>query len=577
MKRDGTGDAYVTSHGLPSFNFCRVSDSGADNTVVSQSLHMQNGVWSCDTTSATNEVMALRHLPNCVLQRFQAKGSPGSTVVHTVVPPIGSVAERFEHILLNIQGLRVPCLMVETRTAHGHAAYGCAYINAGVEFDGAERVGAEVRNRCRVAADGVLDILHCVIHGPDSVNQLTRDILTKAVQLGGTASKIRSVHTMRWSSLWKAQARVVARDVANPDVKALNRALEQSIYRILCTERDEVVLSSRINPSHAPDADAEFLIASMLPLKSKMPTRTLSRFVWDAHTPLRLLTRFVVDVWAVFRSSLDAVWLRGIMGDVQSVVDEIVTRIQVAGLDIQSASYVIDGVGPTAGRDGAPLEDDAYNTILVKHALEAGIQASYETRVYPREEWIRVDKLLAMPVNDDYEIIPSSATGTAPVEPEHTLLLHPYYYRQTLGIQVDVFEANMADLVEMSSSSDYVLAVSGLALEVTASAYIVTSAERSQALEALAARYYAHATPMLEDWGSLGDDVPIKDVAAFFAAFVYGFARTRITGQVSPTGIHIETAALTTPRHASLPYAWKAILRSASSVTSPVQTLLNAL
>jgi hypothetical protein len=577
MRRDGAGAADVRSHGLPSFDFGDVVVSGADAALLGQSLHMQNGAWACETASATNELMALRHMPNCVLQRFQAKAG-AAAVIHTVTPPVGAVADRFEHILLNIQGVRVHCLVVEARTVQGRAAYACAYLTAGVQFEGAERVSGAVRNRCLVGADGVLDILHCVVHGEtDVVNQLTKEVLTKAVQLSGTAAKIRTLHTMRWNALWKAQARIVARDGADPDVASLNRALEQCIFRIISTVPDEVVLVASSAPGQAPDGEAEFLVAAMLPLHRNMPTRALTGFTWDAHTPLRYLTRYVVDVWAAFRAGLNSVWLRGIMAKVQAVLDEIVTRVQVAGLDVAAATYTIDGVGPTAGRDGAPLEDDAYNTILVKHAIEAGTQASYEVRVLPRDEWARVDRLLSMPVDDDYNLIPTSATGVAPTEPEHALLLHPFYYRQTLGVEVDVLEANGATVAELAASNDYVLNVSGLAVEVTNTAYVVPSADRSVALDALAVRYYALMAPMLDDWGALGDGVPVKDVAAFFAAFVYGFARTRLTGQVSPTSIHTETAALSTPRHASLPRAWKAIMRCSASVTAPMQTLLNTL
>jgi hypothetical protein len=575
MSREGVGAADVRVFGLPSFDFGDVRVFGGDSTLLGQSMHLQNGLWQCETMSATNELLSLRHMPNGVLQRFQAKAG-AATVVHTVAPPIGAVADRFDHVLLNIQGLRVPCLVVEARTAQGRAAYACAYLNAGVEFDGAERRDGVVRNRCQVGTDGVLDILHCVIHGEsDVVNQLTKDVLTKAVQLSGTAAKMRTLHTMRWNALWKAQARVVPRDTTDQDVAALNRALEQSVFRILCAVPDEIVLGE--SGADVLEGDAELLVAALLPLHAEMPTRALSRFTWDAYTPLSVLTRFIVDVWAAFRATLDAVWLRGIIGKLQAALDEVVTRVQVAGLDVETSTYTIDGVGPTTGRDGAPLEDDAYNTILVKHAIEAGTQASYETHVYPRDEWVRVDRLLAMPVNDAREIIPVTDTGTAAVEPEHALLLHPFYYRQTLGIEVDVLTANMPEVVVLATSMDYVLRVSGLAVEATAAAYMVTSAERRVALDALAARYYVLAEPMLADWGALGDGVPTGDVAAFFAAFVYGFARTRLTGQVSPTSIHIETAALTTPRHATLPYAWRAILRSSASVTSPLQTLLNTL
>jgi type III secretory pathway lipoprotein EscJ len=40
---------------------------------------------------------------------------------------------------------------------------------------------------------------------------------------------------------------------------------------------------------------------------------------------------------------------------------------------------------------------------------------------------------------------------------------------------------------------------------------------------------------------------------------VFGFARTRITGQVSIDGIHTERAAVVLSRSASMPRSWKAI------------------
>jgi hypothetical protein len=82
----------------------------------------------------------------------------------------------------------------------------------------------------------------------------------------------------------------------------------------------------------------------------------------------------------------------------------------------------------------------------------------------------------------------------------------------------------------MSSSSDYVLRLSDgvgewqLGLPSTGVRVLNDHT-----------RYYAHAAPIPENWETL----PIKDVAAFFAAFVYGFARTHTSPGVA-TGIHIE-------------------------------------
>jgi hypothetical protein len=92
---------------------------------------------------------------------------------------------------------------------------------------------------------------------------------------------------------------------------------------------------------------------------------------------------------------------------------------------------------------GQPLEDDAYTTILVKNALEMAIQASYELRMFPRQEWKNLNDSLEMPISGAL-IQATSATGTAAINPEHIINLHPYYYRQTLGTTVNVLTANKA-------------------------------------------------------------------------------------------------------------------------------------
>jgi hypothetical protein len=48
---------------------------------------------------------------------------------------------------------------------------------------------------------------------------------------------------------------------------------------------------------------------------------------------------------------------------------------------------------------------------------------------------------LEMPISGAL-IQATSATGTAAINPEHIINLHPYYYRQTLGTTVNVLTAN---------------------------------------------------------------------------------------------------------------------------------------
>jgi hypothetical protein len=96
-------------------------------------------------------------------------------------------------------------VLVVERTARGRAAYACAYLNAGVEFDGAERRDGVVRNRCQVGTD--VDILHCVIHGEsDVVNQLT-DGADQGRPALGHRGQMRTLHDAVERALEGAGAR----------------------------------------------------------------------------------------------------------------------------------------------------------------------------------------------------------------------------------------------------------------------------------------------------------------------------------------------------------------------------------
>jgi hypothetical protein len=81
-------------------------------------------------------------------------------------------------------------------------------------------------------------------------------------------------------------------------------------------------------------------------------------------------------------------------------------------------------VGHTVGRLGQPLEDDAYTTILVKNALEMAIQASYELRMFPRQEWKNLNDSLEMPISGAL-IQATSAPVQQPSTP-NIINLHPY-------------------------------------------------------------------------------------------------------------------------------------------------------
>jgi hypothetical protein len=130
------------------------------------------------------------------------------------------------------------------------------------------------------------------------------------------------------------------------------------------------------------EGDAELLVAALLPARGSADARSLASH--GMRTPERADSRFIVDVGA-FRSdpggrgvAAGACWQK-----LQAAHRQVVTRVQVAGLDV---GHPHTRSTASARRRGATVFRlrTAANTILVKHAIEAGTRRRLGTRVPTR-------------------------------------------------------------------------------------------------------------------------------------------------------------------------------------------------
>lgn len=581
MHPDALGRSTSTYRSRPTFDFATVVPEAATSPILSQSVHIQTGTWSCMELDTTIAVTPLRQAPNCALQRVSVASGTGREMVHRVHPPAGAFVDRYEHILLDVEGQKAPCLVIDAKTTYGRIAYVGVYLTRDAVFEGAsDEDGTAICNKFALGASAQVEVLHCVVHGdytgtflsPDTpqASLQAKDIARQVFALcAGDATQLRVANTQRWAALWRAQLEIIPNDAANPDVKKVNEALQMCMYRVLSSSPDSTVIGVDVVPDIRPGV--EFQTAAMLPMHAALMLDTFKTLKVTPKLSMSALALYVVNAWATFRATLDRVWLSDVMPFVTQATNEITTRVQISGLD---EAGEVSGVGKTRGREGQPLEDDAYTTILVKNALEMAIQASYELRVFPRQEWKALNDELKMPVSGA-TIEATSATGTAATEPEHVVNLHPYFYRQTLGAAVNVLSTNKPLADAAVASSDVILRAAGIAVLTAYLPFVPDAAVRAGDLDALETVFVAMCSSYASEWNFLGEDQDIATISSILACMTYGFARARVTGQVSVDGIHTEKAGLNLSRSASMPRAWKAIKIKSSKLLAPENLTVN--
>jgi phage tail protein X len=456
------------------------------------------------------------------------------------------------------------------------------YMTTDVTFNGASTLddGTGILNTFTLGATGYVEVLHCVLHGdytgtflsPDTpqVSLQAKEVAQQAFALcGGNASQLRSVNTLRWSALWRAQLEVLPNISSDVEIQKLNRVILICMYRLFASTVDATHIGNNVTRSIKPGV--EFLTSSFVTLKAAMLLDTYKNFTVSPVVRTSALALYVINAWGVFRSTLDRVWLGDVMTLITKAVDEITSRIQISGMDQVEE---VSGVGHTVGRLGQPLEDDAYTTILVKNALEMAIQASYELRMFPRQEWKNLNDSLEMPISGAL-IQATSATGTAAINPEHIINLHPYYYRQTLGTTVNVLTANKGLADSAVGNADPVLKSAGIAVLTSYLPFVTNTSDRANEMDVLKTRLYELRDLPASEWSFLGDDQTLATISAIVTCIVFGFARTRITGQVSIDGIHTERAAVVLSRSASMPRSWKAIRIKSATLLAPENLTVN--
>jgi hypothetical protein len=100
-----------------------------------------------------------------------------------------------------------------------------------------------------------------------------------------------------------------------------------------------------------------------------------------------------------FRSTLDRVWLGDIMPIITKSMDESTSRIQNVRYGYRRK---VSESGPTVGRLGQPLEDDAYTTILVKECVGDVHSGVLRIENVSRTRMEEAERALQMPVSEPH-------------------------------------------------------------------------------------------------------------------------------------------------------------------------------
>ena len=575
--------------GKPHFNFCSWQPAAGPVVLQSQSLHLGNGVFSATYTVPAGTIavdtFALRQFSTCALQALTL---PAGAYVHAPGVPTSLIVDGGDMTYVSSTSMAVPCLRLRGYS-RGDPSCRMAYIGAyltatGVTWNGLDLAPAGPQNNFTVAGAGTLNVLHCVATGPDADVAVTRAATAALISSGNSPVALRTGHTLRWASLWRAGVVVTPRTTPSPDVDVVNYALMAAQYRLLSLRRDVGRTSLASGGSSWVTGDST--VPALLPVVPDFAKAVAldalcqalrSSAVNDPGAPLlQKLAQAVLDVWNVFRVTVDRGWTRVAAAAVYSAANVMVQRVEEAGLpsaDPVTLAVPLTGVGTVTTALGYVVQGHGLTTALVRLALAAAAQIAYDLRDVAQAEWIDAYNQLLVPLSGSTPWYSAGAATSA--RNDQVLECHPYVFAPPSPAVVPSAFLTAGASIAGSADADV-----DPALRLGSYAVLARAAPLASNTNAAIAAAYALLTAEIDAmsplWLSMAQD-PIADAAstgAFLSAVAFGFAGLAVQGVVDTDGTHVQRFGLASEAIALLPLDWAGITVTSISYASSSPTVL---
>lgn len=575
--------------GQPHFNFCSWVPAVGPVVLQSQSLHLGNGVFSATYTVPAGTIavdtFALRQFSTCALQALTL---PAGAYSHAPGVPTGLIVDGGDMTYVSSSSMAVPCLRLRGYSRSDptcRMAYIGAYLTAtGVTWNGLDLAPAGPQNNFAVTGSGALNVLHCVATGPDADAAVTRAAVAALISSGNSAVALRTGHTLRWASLWRAGVVVTPRTTPAPDVDLVNHALMAAQYRLLSLRRD--VGRTSLASGGRSWVTGDSTVPALLPVVpdfakavalDALQQALCSTAVNDPAAPLLAkLAQAVIDVWNVFRVTVDRGWTRVAAASVYSAANLLVQRVEEAGLpsaDPTTLAVPLTGVGTVTTSLGYVVQQHGLTTALVRLALAAAAQIAYDLRDVAQAEWVDAYNQLQVPLSGSTPWY-SAGSATAPRN-DQVLECHPYVFAPpTPAVVPSAFLLAGGQLVARTDADvDPTLRLGSYAVMASAASL---AADTNAAIATAYAMLTAEIDAMSPLWLSMAQD-PIADAestGAFLSAVAFGFAGLAVQGVVDTDGTHVQRFALASEAMALLPLDWAGITVTSISYASSSPTVL---
>lgn len=580
--QDVMATASTTFEGEPMINFCRwLRAEGGPAALQTQALHLRNGVftetYNLPAGIATLETFALRQHSSCA---FQTLNLPGGEYTHAPAIPPNIIIDGGDHTYVSSKNVAVPCLRLNGYMRcdpHRRVSYLGAYVLAdGIEWKGLDRLPEGAVNRFDVATSGVINVLHCIAVGVDCDAAVTRIAVAALTAANNNGASLRSAHTLRWASMWRAGITVAPRTPGDLQVAELNVAIKAALYRLISCRRDSGrVALAQSGTSWIKGANS---VPALLPTLPDCAKALAMDVIKDANASvaandpaaprLDILTYAVLDVWNVFRTTLDRAWTRLAAPHVYTAANVILQRVEAAGLpsiNPVTLTVPLTSAGIVSTALGNVVQDHGLTTHLVRQALSAATQIAYDLRDIPPTDWLTAYNQLVVP--RDGATVRYSAADATNLRPDQTLMHHPYVFASPSPAVAPsaVLLAGLPAAQTAKTDLDPTLRLGASAVIATISPLVTGSINTtiSEADQVVS----NEITLMGPLWRGMGA-TPITDIeatSAFLCAIAFGFARARVYGVVDRDGVHVQRSRLETEPIALLPFAWAGITLTQTS------------
>jgi hypothetical protein len=588
---DAMAAAAVTLDGEPVFNHCSWKPATGVPALETQSLHLGVGVFTETFTvpggTATVETFALRQHANCAFQTLQLP--TGDYAQAPAIPP-NLIVDGGDHTYVHSRGVAIPCLRLRGYSRSDpcrRMAYLGAYLRAdGVTWNGLDMTPElPAENKLTVVGPGVIHVLHCVAVGQDADAAVTRTAVAALTGANNNGAALRSGHTLRWASMWRASVVVTPKVPGDADVVKFNVALKAAQYRLLSTRRDAGrVTLAQAGKSWIKGDSAVAALLTVLPDCAKalaldaVVDATASAKALDPAAPrLDVLAGAILDVWNAFRVTLDRAWLRVASKEVYNAANVLLQRVEAAGLasiNPTTLAVPLTSAGTVTSAFGAIVQDHGLTTHVVRQALSAATQIAFDLRDIPPADWLTAYNQLVVP-RDGNTIRYSAASGTDPAgHNDQALVCHPYVFATPVSsVSPSAMLLAGKTTAELAvSDTDPTLRLGAIAVLATA-APLVTGLTNT----AIAAAYAAivnDVDSMSPLWRAMGrtPDADVQATSAFFSSVSYGFVRLRVFGVIDRDGTHVQRSRMEHEALVLLPANWAGVVvrQSWSGASAPL-------